>query len=162
MNRISTPPNLRDRLQHKIRAERALLDQVIETERRNFEQSFKSQLSAVLNTIESDMAVLSQRLNRRWLPPLILGLSLSIGICGGSWATMQYLASIIQTRMQTLQTLEAEIGRQQTTLAALREQTAGISLNHVPNGIFITVPEGAVLNPNWKLNGRPAWRLSTD
>ena len=142
------------------------MDQTIDSELQNFKESFRKRSNAALNTIENDLEtraqLLSRTLHRRWLPPLILGLSLSIGIFSGSWATMQYLASNIRNLMQEARSLDMEIDRQQQTLDILQERTGGINLSRGPNGTFITIPDGMTLDPNWKLNGGPAWRLSAD
>ena len=45
-------------------------------------------------------------LMKAWLRPLVVGMSLFIGICGGSWATMHWLSKSIHDRIETLDDLE--------------------------------------------------------
>ena len=46
---------------------------------------------------------------KAWLRPLVVGLSLWLGICGGSWATMHWLSARIQARIQTTAALDMDI-----------------------------------------------------
>ena len=62
-------------------------------------------------------------LRRRWLPALLTGLFLSIGIFGGSWGLTQYLSSrildqlvLMEENRRTISNQEAEIRKQQQTL----------------------------------------------
>ncbi len=46
---------------------------------------------------------------RAWLRPLVVGLSLWLSICGGSWATMHWLWTRIQARVGTAALLDVDI-----------------------------------------------------
>ena len=43
---------------------------------------------------------------KAWLRPLVVGLSLWLGISGGSWATMHWLSTRIQARIETAAALD--------------------------------------------------------
>ena len=45
---------------------------------------------------------LSALLLHAWLRPVLVGLSLLLGICGGSWAAMPWLWTTIEHRIETL------------------------------------------------------------
>ena len=65
--------------------------------------------SDALRTIEADTAAATGRMRemllRAWLWPLVAGLSLSVGICGGSWAAMRLLWTAIEWKVETLAAL---------------------------------------------------------
>ena len=46
---------------------------------------------------------------KAWLRPLLVGLILWLGICGGNWATMHWLSTRIQARIQTAAALDLGI-----------------------------------------------------
>ena len=46
---------------------------------------------------------------KAWLRPLVVGLSFWLGICGGSWATLHWLSTRIQARIQTVAALDLDI-----------------------------------------------------
>ena len=52
---------------------------------------------------------MSVLLRRAWLRPLVVGLSLFLGISGGSWATMHWLSTSIERRIETLATVNGQI-----------------------------------------------------
>ena len=62
--------------------------------------------SGALRSIEADTEKATGRMRgllmRAWLRPLIVGLNLFLGICGGSWATMHWLSRIIDSGFETL------------------------------------------------------------
>ena len=62
---------------------------------------------------------------KAWLRPLVVGLSLWLGICGGSWATMHWLSARIQARIETAAALDLEIEDARWTLAEIEETTLG-------------------------------------
>ena len=56
---------------------------------------------------------------KAWLRPLVVGLSLLLGTCGGSWATMHWLSMRIQARTQMVADLDLDIEDARQTLARL-------------------------------------------
>ena len=53
---------------------------------------------------------------KAWLRPLVVGLSLWLGIFGGSWATMHWLWKRIQARIETAAALDLDIEEARHTL----------------------------------------------
>ena len=153
------PPSLGDRLRSRIREDRELMDRAIEAELKSFEESFRRRSGAALRTIESDIdsriRPLARSLRRAWLIPLAVGLSLSLGILGGSWGLALHLSSSLQELMQS-------VGEQRRTLSELQGGTAGITLHRRGGEAFLTLPEGWTLEPGRTTGGEPAWRLSRD
>ena len=60
---------------------------------------------------------------RAWLRPFIVGLSLWIGICARSWATMHWLARSIQDRIETRDMTDLQIAGGREMLAEIEETT---------------------------------------
>ena len=119
-----------------------------------------------LSTIERDTEEATGRMRellvKAWLRPLIVGLSLWIGFFGGSWATMRWLAGSIQDRIET----RAEVGRDiedaRRTLAQLEVDTWGLVFHEIEGERFVVVPDEALDDPPWRVDGRPALKLSNE
>ena len=75
-------------------------------------------------------------LMRAWLRPLVMGLSLFLGISGGSWATMHWLSASIESRIETVAILNVNIKQARETLAQLEETTWGVTLNEIDGERF--------------------------
>ena len=119
-----------------------------------------------LRTIERDTEEATGRMRglllKTWLRPLVVGLSLWMGICAGSWATMRWLARSIQARIETAAELDFDIEEARRTLAQMEEDTWGIVLHEIEDERFVVVPEGALADPPWRVDGRPALKLSNE
>ena len=118
----------------------------LETERRTIEELTASEL---------------EQLGAR-LRPLMVGLSLWLGICGGSWATMHWLSTRIQARIQTAAALDLDIEEARQTLARLEETTWGIALREIEGERFVVLPTGALAYPLWTVGTRPAVKMSSE
>ena len=122
--------------------------------------------SNALRTIERDTAAATGRMRalllKAWLRPLVVGLSLWLGICGGSWVTMHWLSTRIQARIQTAAALDVDIEEARQTLARLEETTWGIALREIEGERFVVLPTGALAYPPWTVDTRPAVKLSSE
>ena len=122
--------------------------------------------SNALRTIERDTEAATERMRalllKAWLRPLVVGLSLWLGICGGSWATMHWLSARIQARIQTTAALDANIEEARQTLARLEAATWGIALREIKGVRFVVLPSGALPDPPWTVGTRPAVKLSNE
>ena len=82
-------------------------------ELRRFGENLSDAARSALRTIEADTAawtgLLRTLLLRAWLRPLVVGLSLLLGICGESLATMRWLSTTIQRRVETVAVLNVDI-----------------------------------------------------
>ena len=99
---------------------------------------------------------------KAWLRPLVVGLSLWLGICGGSWATMHWLSTRIQARIQTAAALDLGIEEARQTLTRLEAATWGITLREIEGERFVVLPAGALAYPPRTVGTRPAVKLSNE
>ena len=155
----------------------ARLRKRLETERREIEELTASELERLgansrrvarnaLHTIEADTAVATGRMRalllNAWLRPLVVGLSLWLGIFGGSWATMHWLSARIQARIETAAALDLDIREARQTLERLETGTWGIALREIEGERFVVLPAGALAYPPWTVDTRPAVKLSNE
>ena len=84
---------------------------------------------------------------RAWMRPLMVGLSLFLGISGGSWATMHWLSVSIERRIETLAALNVRIEQARETLAGIEETTWGVTLREIEGDRFVVLPFGILDNP---------------
>ena len=133
---------------------------------RQLGESLSAIASDVLHTIEADTAAATARvsvlLRRAWLQPLLVGLSLFLGISGSSWATMRWLSRSIERRIETLATLNVQIEEARWTLAEIEEATWGVTLREIEGERFVVLPAGTLDYPPWTVRDRPAVKLSRE
>ena len=155
-----------ERLRQKLETERLEIEQTAGRERRRLGKSLNGVASDALHSIEDDMAVSTGRIHvllmRAWLRPLVMGLSLFLGISGGSWATMHWLSASIESRIETVAILNVNIKRARETLAQMEQTTWGVTLNEIEGKRFVVLPAGSLDNPPWRVGGRPAVMLSSE
>ena len=128
-------------------------------------RSFSSVAESALRTIEADTAAAGRMrgmLLRTWVRPLVIGLSLSRGICGGSWAAMRLLWTAIEWKVETLAALTVDIGQARQTLIEIEETTWGLELREIDGARFVVLPAGTPDRPFWTVDGRPALKLSSE
>ena len=115
--------DLTERLRRRLESERQAIEELTASELERLGANSRRVARNVLHTIEPDTAVATGRMRalllKAWLRPLVVGLSLWLGICGGSWATMQWLSARIQARIETAAALDLDIGEARQTLARL-------------------------------------------
>ena len=107
-------------------------------------------------------------LRRAWLRPLVtslvVGLSLFLGILGGSWGLMQWQSSRVQRLLETQETYRRAIAEEQRALEQLQAQTWGVWLHEEADWTrYVVLPRGT-LNEDWPVTvlGQPAIRLSSE
>ena len=129
-------------------------------------ESLRSVASNALRTIEADTAAWTGRVRgmllHAWLWPLVVGLSLSVGICGGSWAAMRLLWTAIEWKVETAAALNVDIEQARETLTEIEETTWGLELREIDGERFVVLPAGSLSNPPWTVGGRPALKLSSE
>ena len=162
----SSQSDLTERLRQKLETERMEIEQTATRELRRLGESLNGAASDALHSIEDDMAASTGRMRvllmRAWLRPLAVGLSLFLGISGGSWATMHWLSASIESRIRTVAVLNVRIKQARETLAELEETTWGVTLNQIDGARFVVLPAGALDHPPWRVGGRPAVMLSSE
>ncbi len=158
--------DLTERLRRRLETEREAIEELTASELERLGENSRRVASNALRTIERDTAAATGRMRalllKAWLRPLVVGLSLWLGICGGSWATVQWLSTRIQARIQTVAALDLEIEEARRTLAQLEETTWGITLREIEGERFVVLPAGALAYPPWTVDTRPAVKLSNE
>ena len=162
----STPSELTERLRQKLETERQEIEETASSELRRLGASLSAVANGALRSIEADTAASIGRMRglllRGWLWLIAAGLSLSLGISGGSWATMRWLSASIEDRIQTRAVLNADIEQARETLTHLEETTWTVELLEIEGERFVVLPAGTLNNPLWTVGGRPAVKLSAE
>ena len=162
----SNPDDLNSRLRRRLEADRQQIEETATRELERLGESLSAAASGALRSIEADTAAATARvsvlLRRAWVRPLVIGLSLFLGISGGSWATMHWLSTSIERRIGTLATVNVQIEQARETLAGIEETTWGVTLREIDGERFVVLPTGTLDYPPLNLGGRPAVKLSRE
>ena len=162
----STPNELTSRLRRRLEAEHREIEETAASELRRLGGSLSAVVNDALNTIEADTAEavgrLSSLLRRAWLRPLVVGLSLSLGIVGGSWAGTRWLWTTIEQQIEALAVLRVDIKEARATLTRIEETTWGLELTEIDGERFVVLPAGMLDSRPWTVDGRPALKLSSE
>ena len=162
----SSPNDLTSRLRRRLETDHRQIEETAASELRRLGESLSAVASDALRTIEADTTAATGRLSalllRAWVRPLMVGLSLSLGICAGSWAAMHWLWTTIEQRLQTLAVLNVDIEQARETLAQIEDTTWRVRLREIDRERFVVLPAGSLSNPPWTVGGRPAVKLSSE
>ncbi len=162
----SSANDLTDRLRKRLETERREIEELTASELERLAENSRRVARNALSTIEHDTEEATGRMRellvKAWLRPLIVGLSLWLGICGGSWATMRWLWTRIQSRIEMAADLDVRIEEARQTLAQMEEDTWGIVLREIEGERFVVLPAGTLDNPAWTVRDRPAVKLSRE
>ena len=162
----SNANDLTARLRIRLETERQAIEELTASELERLGENSRRVARNALRTIEADTAVATGRMHalllKACLRPLVVGLSLWLGICGGSWATTQWLSTRIQARIQTAAALDLEIEEALQNLARLEATTCGIALREIEGERFVVLPAGALAYPPWTVSTRPPVKLSSE
>ena len=147
-------------------ADRRQIEETAASELKRLGERLRAVANGALLTIEIDTEAASARtralLLKTWLRPLIVGLSLFLGISLGSWALTGWLSAGIQSRIETRAMLDVRIDEARATLAGIEETTWGVTLLEIGGERFVVLPEGTLDHPSWTVDGRPALKLSSE
>ena len=117
-------------------------------------------------TIERDTEATTEGMRallpRAWLRSLAFDLSLSLGICGGSWATMRWLWRRIQARIETAAELDFDIEETRQTLARMKVDDWRTALPKIEEEQAVALSAGTLDKPRWIWRGRPAAKQSRE
>ena len=154
------------RLRRRLEADHQQIEETAACELRRLGESLNAVVNDALRTIEADTASavgrLSALLRRAWLRPLVVGLSLSLGIVGGSWAGTRWLWTTIEQQIEALAVLRVDIAEARATLARIEDTTWGLELTEVDGDRFVVLPAGELDSRPWTVGGRPALKLSSE
>jgi len=166
MDETSSPNDLTSRLRSRLEADRQRIEDAATRELARLGENLSVARSAALRSIEADTEKATGRMRellmRAWLRPLIVGMSLFLGICGGSWATMHWLSRIIDSRFETLTEVNIRIERARETLAEMEETTWGVELREIDGERYVTLPAHTPARPAFTMDERPYLKLSRE
>ena len=136
------------RLRRRLETERLETERTAARELRLLGESLRGVAKSALRTLEADTAAWSGRVRtmllRAWLLPLMVGLSLSLGISAGSWAAMRSLWTTIEQQMETSAALDVDIEEARATLARIEAATWGVTLREIDGERFVVLPAGTL------------------
>ena len=162
----SNANDLTERLRRRLKNERREIEELTASELARLAENSRRVARSALRTIERDTEEATGRMRelllKAWLRPFVVGLSLWIGICGGSWATMHWLARSIQDRSETLAMANLRIEGAREMLAEIEETTWGVGLREVRGEQYVTLPVGTPVRPAFTVDGRPYLKLSRE
>ena len=160
------PGDLTSRLRSRLEADRQRIEETAARELARLGENLSAVARGALRSIEADTekatARMRELLMRAWLRPLIVGMSLFLGICGGSWATMHWLSRSIDSRFETLTEVNIRIERARETLAEMQETTWGVELREISGERYVALPASTPLRPAFTMDGRPYLKLSRE
>ena len=162
----SSQSDLTSRLQRRLESERIEIETMTARQLKVLGENSRGVASNALRTIEADTAAVVARtrgmLLRVWLLPVVAVLSVLLTICGGSWAAMRWLWTIIEWKVETLAALNVDIEQARQTLTMIEETTWGLELMEIDGERYVVLPAGSLRNPPWTVGGRPALKLSSE
>ena len=166
MNETSSPGDLTSRLRSRLEADRKEIEETATRELKRLGESLSAVRSDALRSIEADTVEATARMRellmRTWVRPLVVGMSLFLGICGGGWATMHWLSRSIDSRIETLAEVKLRIVRARDTLAVMHETTWGIELQEINGERYVALPADTPGRPAFTMDGRPYMKLSRE
>ena len=162
----SIPSELTSRLRRRLEADHRQIEETAASELRRLGESLSAVVGDALCTIEADTASavgrLTALLRRAWLRPLLVGLSLSLGTVGGSWAGTHWLWTTIEQQVEALAVLRVDIEEARATLTRIEDATWGLELREIDGERFVVLPAGAMDSRLWTVGGQPAVKLSSE
>ena len=165
MSEISSPNDLTSRLRTRLEDDRRRIEETAARELARLGESLSAVASGALHSIEADTVETGRMcamLMRAWLRPLVIGLSLFLGICGGSWATMHWLSRSTHDRIETLGELDVRTEWARAMLAETEETTWGVELLEMSGERYVAQPARTPVRPAFTVNGRPYLKLSRE
>ena len=155
-----------ERLRRRLENERGEIEALTANELERLAENSRRVARSALRSIERDTEEATGRMRalllKAWLRPLVVGLSLWLGIFGGSWATMHWLWTGIQSRIEMAVDLDLRIEEARQTLTQMEVDTWGIVLSEINGERFVVLPFGTLDNPAWTVRDRPTVKLSRE
>ena len=166
MNETSSPGDLTSRLRSRLEADRRRIEDAAARELARLGENLSAVASGALRSIEADTVEatgkMRELLMRAWLRPLVVGMSLFLGTCFGSWATMHWLSRSIHDRIETLDELDTRTEWARTMLDEIEETTWGVELLENSGDRYVSLPAGTAVRPAFTMKGRPYLKLSRE
>ncbi|MDE2877347.1 hypothetical protein [Candidatus Palauibacter soopunensis] len=166
MNETSSPGDLTSRLRSRLEADRRRIEDEAARELARLGENLSAIASGALRSIEADTVEATGRMRellmKAWLRPLVVGMSLFLGICFGSLGTMHWLSRSIHDRIETLDELDTRTGWARAMLAEIEETTWGVELLESSGDRYVSLPAGTTVRPAFTMDGRPYLKLSRE
>jgi len=166
MNEISSPGDLTSRLRSRLEADRRRIEDEAARELARLGENLSAIASGALRSIERDTAEATGRMRellmKAWLRPLVVGMSLFLGISFGSLGTMHWLSRSIQDRIETLDELDTRTDWARAMLAEIEDTTWGVELLESSGDRYVSLPAGTAVRPAFTMKGRPYLKLSRE
>ena len=166
MNETSSPGDLTSRLRNRLEADRRRIEDEAARELARLGENLSAIASGALRSIEADTVEatgkMRELLMKAWLRPLVVGMSLFLGICFGSWATMHWLSRSIHDRIETLDELDTRTEWARAMLDEIEETTWGVELMESSGDRYVSLPAGTTVRPAFTMEGRPYLELSRE
>ena len=109
----SSANDLTERLRRRLETEHSEIEELTASELERLAENSRRGARSALHTMKRDTEEATGRMHewllRAWLSPLVVGLSLWLGIFAGSRATMRWLSRSIQDRIEILATANLRI-----------------------------------------------------
>ena len=149
--------DLSARLRRRMETEDQEMNATAERELRTFGEMLSGGATHKQHTVtaamEDEIGRMHGLLRRAWLRPLVtslvVGLSLFLGILGGSWGLMQWQSSRVKRLLETQETYRRGIAQEQRAIDQLLAQTWGVWLHDDADGMRCVVLPRGTLNEEW-------------
>ncbi len=82
-----------------------------------------------------------------WLRPLVVGLTIFLGISGGSWALTHWLSVSIQSGLETMAGLTVRIEQTRETMTEIEDTAWGVTPRQIDGEWFVGLPDGTLDHP---------------
>ena len=152
MNGTSSGSDLQARLQKRAELDREQIEEVVQSQLNELSKNLKNIINCELDTIENDTKIWIKRLRsaalKAWARPIMVGLLLFLGICGGSWGLTRWYSNQIQNLIERRDALTRQPEREQTRLDQLLVQTWGVWLHEAEAGARSVVLPRGTLTPS--------------
>ena len=166
MNGTSSGSDLQARLQKRAEQDRQQIEALTQSELKklaeNLRQSVNDEMYIIVRDIKDHTRWMNAALWRGWLRSVVVGVCLFLGILAGSWGLTQWLASDIQSLIQTRIVLRIDIEEARQTIERIEQDTWGVNLVEVNGQRYAILPESTPENPLLSMDGRPTVRLSSE
>ena len=157
---------LGQRLREKLEADRSEIETLTRAQLERLSESMSDAVNSVANTIDLDTHRLKEAEAKRrawsWFRPVVVGLSVVLGVSIGTASVTLYLAREITSQNETLDELSGAIALQRETLAELHDKTGGIDVFQSEGNWYVVIPENRKLTGGLIVGKRPAYKLSSD
>ncbi len=162
----SNANDLTARLGRRLETERREIEELTANELERLGENSRRVARSALRSIERDteeaVGRMRELLVKAWLRPLIVGMALWLGIFVGSWATIQWLSTSIQNRIEERSLANIRIEGAREMMNEMEATTWGVGLREVDGVRYVTLPTRTPVLTAFIVDGRPYVELSRE